>query len=112
MRHNIQNSLLDDKIKIKKSDFSKKKLNKILLLFSTLYGERIKIKDKEFYNNIGSTLKHNYLNSEILIISGDIENMKFIGLKPASKHKVINSNLECTFRQYLIYSGSKKQKNL
>ena len=110
--HNIQNSLLDDKIKIKKSDFFKEKIKQnTFVIFNPPYGERIKIKDKEFYNNIGTTLKHNYLNSEIWIISADVENMKYIGLKPTSKFKVINSSLECTFRQYLIYSGSKKQKN-
>tara|TARA_B100000900_G_scaffold211656_1_gene179418 strand:+ start:614 stop:1768 length:1155 start_codon:yes stop_codon:yes gene_type:complete len=109
---NIQNSLLDDKIKIKKSNFFKKEINKnTFVIFNPPYGERIKIRDKEFYSNIGTTLKHNYLNSEIWIISSDIENMKFIGLKPTTKFKIINSNLECSFRQYLIYSGSKKQKN-
>ena len=109
---NIQNSLLDDKIKVKKSDFFNEEIKQnTFVIFNPPYGERIKIKDKEFYNNIGTTLKHNYLNSEIWIISADLENMKFIGLKPTSKHKVINSSLECSFRQYLIYSGSKKQKN-
>ena len=111
-RKNIQNSLLDDKINIKKSDFFKEKIKQnTFVVFNPPYGERIKINDKEFYNNIGTTLKHNYLNSEIWIISSDIENMKFVGLKPKTKYKIINSNLECTFRQYLIYSGSKKQKN-
>tara|TARA_B100001564_G_scaffold357463_1_gene373753 strand:+ start:797 stop:1951 length:1155 start_codon:yes stop_codon:yes gene_type:complete len=109
---NIQNSLLDDKIEIKQSNFFKEEINKnTFVIFNPPYGERIKIRNKEFYNNIGTTLKHNYLNSEIWIISSDIENMKFIGLKPTTKFKIINSNLECSFRQYLIYSGSKKQKN-
>lgn len=109
---NIQNSLLDDKINIKESNFFKKEINEnTFVIFNPPYGERIKIIDKEFYDNIGTTLKHNYLNSEIWIISSDIENMKFIGLKPTAKFKIINSNLECSFRQYLIYGGSKKQKN-
>ena len=90
----------------------KKEINEnTFVIFNPPYGERIKITDKEFYNNIGTTLKHNYLNSEVWIISSDIENMKFIGLKPTTKFKIINSNLECSFRQFLIYSGSKKQKN-
>ena len=111
-RENIQNSLLDDKINIKKSNFFKEEIKQnTFVVFNPPYGEIIKINDKEFYNNIGTTLKHNYLNSEIWIISSDIENMKFIGLKPTTKYKIINSNLECTFRQYLIYRGSKKQKN-
>ena len=33
-----------------------------------------------------------------------------IGLKPTSKIEVMNGNLKCSFREFKIYEGSKKQK--
>jgi putative N6-adenine-specific DNA methylase len=36
--------------------------------------------------------------------------MKFIGLKPDKKIKLINGELECSFRNFEIYEGSKKNK--
>ena len=57
---------------------------------------------------IGSTLKHNYQGCTIWIISSDIENMKLIGLRPSRKIKVMNGDLECSFREFQVYKGSKK----
>jgi putative N6-adenine-specific DNA methylase len=34
--------------------------------------------------------------------------MKFIGLKPSKKIKVMNGELECSFRKFEVYGGSKK----
>ena len=46
----------------------------------------------------------------IWLISSDIENMKFIGLRPSRKIKVMNGKLECSFRKFEVYEGSKKAK--
>ncbi|MDA9299048.1 hypothetical protein N9P79_01620, partial [Crocinitomicaceae bacterium] len=38
------------------------------------------------------------------------EAFKFVGLRPDRKIKVYNGSLECSFRKYSIYEGSKKTK--
>jgi len=37
--------------------------------------------------------------------------MKFIGLRPSRKIKVMNGKLDCSFRKFEVYEGSKKTKN-
>ena len=39
-----------------------------------------------------------------------IENLKMIGLKPTKKIDLMNGNLKCSFREFKIYEGSKKNK--
>jgi putative N6-adenine-specific DNA methylase len=34
--------------------------------------------------------------------------MKLIGLKPSRKIKLMNGELECSFREFKVYEGSKK----
>jgi len=65
----------------------------------------------DFYEKVGTTLKHKYEGCSIWIISSDIENMKFIGLRPSRKIKVMNGKLDCSFRKFEVYEGSKKTKN-
>ena len=78
-------------------------------MFNPPYGERLNL-ITEFYEKIGDTLKSKYKGCTIWIISSDIENMKFIGLRPSKKIKVMNGKLDCSFRSFEIYEGSKKTK--
>jgi putative N6-adenine-specific DNA methylase len=108
-RENIRNALMYDNIKVNNLDFFETNIESgTFVLFNPPYGERMQIESKEFYENLGNTLKHRYEGCTIWIISSDIENMKLIGLSPSNKIKVINGQLECTFRKYEIYKGSKK----
>ena len=43
------------------------------------------------------------------VLSASEEGFKTIGLKPDRKIKVFNGELECSFRKFSIYDGSKKQ---
>jgi putative N6-adenine-specific DNA methylase len=36
--------------------------------------------------------------------------MKYIGLKPSKNIKLMNGELECSFRRFEIYEGSQKDK--
>ncbi|MDC1063910.1 class I SAM-dependent RNA methyltransferase, partial [Flavobacteriales bacterium] len=63
------------------------------------------------YEKVGDTLKNKYMNCTVWLISSDIENLKMIGLKPTKKIELMNSNLKCSFREFKIYSGSKKAKH-
>ena len=77
-------------------------------MFNPPYGERLELGVNEFYETVGSTLKHKYQGCTIWLISSDLENLKFIGLRPSQKIKVMNGKLECSFRKFEVYEGSKK----
>ena len=81
-----------------------------ILITNPPYGERLNPKDlMELYAMIGERLKHVFSGYEAWIISSDIDGLDNIGLKPASKMKLINGALECEYRQYQLYSGKQKE---
>ena len=110
-RKNIENALLFENIKVKNEDFFETKIKEnTFVIFNPPYGERIELGINEFYKKIGDSLKNNYKNCTAWLISSDIENLKMIGLKPTKKIDLMNGNLKCSFREFKIYEGSKKNK--
>ena len=110
-RTNIDNALMHDNIKVTNSDFFETEIAPgTFVMFNPPYGERIDLGVNDFYEKVGTTLKHNYQGCTIWLISSDIENMKLIGLKPNQKIKVMNGELECSFRKFEVYEGSQKTK--
>jgi putative N6-adenine-specific DNA methylase len=110
-RENIENALMFDSIKVKNEDFFDTKVfENSFVIFNPPYGERIELGINEFYEKVGDSLKKNYKNCTVWLISSDLENLKMIGLKPSKKIEVMNGNLRCSFREFKIYEGSKKQK--
>ena len=110
-RTNIDNALMHDNIKVTNSDFFETEITPgTFVMFNPPYGERIDLGVNDFYEKVGTTLKHNYQGCTIWLISSDIENMKLIGLKPNHKIKVMNGELECSFRKFEVYEGSQKAK--
>ena len=110
-RTNIDNALMHDNIKVTNSDFFETEIAPgTFVMFNPPYGERIDLGVNDFYEKVGTTLKHNYQGCTIWLISSDIENMKLIGLKPNHKIKVMNGELECSFRKFEVYEGSQKAK--
>ena len=108
-RTNIDNALMHDNIKVTNSDFFETEITPgTFVIFNPPYGERIDLGVNDFYEKVGTTLKHNYQGCTIWLISSDIENMKLIGLKPNHKIKVMNGELECSFRKFEVYEGSQK----
>ena len=99
-------SLIDFKI----SDFRvlEPASEKPFLLFNPPYGERLTPDDTNFYSIIGERLKHHYTNATVWIISTP-QCLKSIGLRPSRKIPILNGSLECSFRKYELYSGSKKE---
>ncbi|MEC9303536.1 MAG: class I SAM-dependent RNA methyltransferase [Bacteroidota bacterium] len=108
-KKNINNALMKNKIEVFQADFFSTKVNEnTFVLFNPPYGERLKLNQLNFYEDIGNTLKHSYEECDVWLISSDISEMKFIGLKPNKKIKLVNGKLECSFRKFQIYKGSKK----
>lgn len=75
------------------------------------YGERLQPNDlRIFYQKIGDKLKSEFPGYEVWIIGSNIELMNFIGLRPERKIKLYNGALECSFRKFSVYAGSKKDR--
>jgi putative N6-adenine-specific DNA methylase len=113
-RLNVHNANLEDFIEVLQHDFFRtKKMNEEMLhlLFNPPYNERITIDTENFYNQIGSTLKHGYPGSEAWFITSNAEALKAVGLKPNVKIKVFNGGLESRLVNYSLYAGSKKSNS-
>ncbi len=112
-KQNAINANLDDYINIKLANFfeTKKEVsNKLHMVFNPPYGERLDIKLEEFYRSIGDTLKKNYPNTDAWFITGNIDAIKSVGLKPSRKIKLFNGKIESRLLKYEIYEGSKRLK--
>ena len=112
-KENIKNAELEINIIVEKRDFfttKKKNENNLHVLFNPPYNKRISYDIKDMYTNIGNTLKNNYSDSNVWLITSNIEAIKKIELHPSKKIKLFNANLESRLVNYEIYKGSKKIK--
>lgn len=74
------------------------------------YGERMGEEIEEMYQKLGDWMKDQLDGFDSWILSSNIEAFKMLGLRPSRKIKVFNGDLECSFRKYEMYKGSKKGK--
>jgi putative N6-adenine-specific DNA methylase len=108
---NVKNAGLSKYIDLKVLPFHQmdEAPEKGILITNPPYGERLNPNDlMQIYSTIGERLKHVFPGYDAWIISSHREGFDKIGLKPASKHKLINGALECEYRQYRIFSGKHK----
>jgi putative N6-adenine-specific DNA methylase len=89
-------------------EITKEEDEAIFILTNPPYGERLSANTHELYENIGNWLKHTMTNSQAWVITSSEEGLKSIGLRPSVKHKVFNGDLECSFRMFETYAGSKR----
>ncbi|MFV0289748.1 MAG: class I SAM-dependent RNA methyltransferase [Mangrovibacterium sp.] len=103
---------VDDIVRFKQKDIAnlERSKNVNLYIFNPPYGERIESGDQELYGIIGEKFKHEFEGSTAWIISTK-ECLKWIGLKPSTKIDLLNGSIECSFRKYETYAGSKKQNS-
>lgn len=74
------------------------------------YGERISVDDMDaLYANIGSVLKNVFTGYHAWIIGYREEYFHQIGLAPSEKISLLNGALECELREYVIFTGNKKE---
>jgi putative N6-adenine-specific DNA methylase len=81
-----------------------------LVITNPPYGERMGEEIEQMYEELGDWMKAEMKGYDCWIISSNFEAFKFVGLRPDKKIKVFNGSLECSFRKYSIYEGSKKGK--
>ena len=74
------------------------------------YGERMGEEIEQMYEELGDWMKGYMKGFNCWVLSSNKEAFKHVGLRPDRKIKVFNGDLECSFRKYSIYEGSKKAK--
>ncbi|RKS02648.1 class I SAM-dependent RNA methyltransferase [Flavobacterium sp. 102] len=112
-KDNILNANLDEYITISQANFfdtKKETVGPLHMVFNPPYGERLDIELERFYRELGDTLKNNYPNTNAWFITGNLEALKFVGLRPSRKIKLFNGSLEARLVKYEMYEGSKRTK--
>jgi putative N6-adenine-specific DNA methylase len=112
-KDNIINANLDDYVTINQANFfetKKEAAGPLHMVFNPPYGERLDIELERFYRELGDTLKNNYPNTNAWFITGNLEALKFVGLRPSRKIKLFNGSLEARLVKYEMYEGSKRTK--
>ena len=98
---------------IKEANFFQlnKPIEKAILVMNPPYNVRLpQEKIHEFYNSIGSQLKHHWEGCDAWILSGNLEAIKHLGLRLKRKIKLYNGPIETKLVHLPLYRGSKKQK--
>ena len=112
--HNAERAGVEKYIDFENKDFLKAEdvMNDVHIVMNPPYGERLNEEDEmiPFYKEIGSKLKHFYMGCDAWVVSGNLEAIKFVGLKPSRKIKLFNGPIECRLHHFQMYQGTKKIK--
>jgi putative N6-adenine-specific DNA methylase len=74
------------------------------------YGERMGEEIDELYEKLGDWMKTTMKGYDCWVLSSNLEALKHLGLRPDAKVKIFNGDLECSFRKFSVYEGSKRAK--
>lgn len=88
----------------------KRPSDKGVIVTNPPYGERIGERVEELYADFGDWLKTEMTGWDCWVLSSNIDALKNVGLKASKQYKVFNGSLECSFRKFELYEGSKKLK--
>ena len=83
-----------------------------VLICNPPYGERLDANVQELYASMGDFFKNSMKGYDCWVISSSETGFKSLGLRPDRKIRLYNGDLECSFRKFSIYDGSKKGKYL
>lgn len=59
--------------------------------------------DIDFYKKIGDTFKQQFQGSTGWILSGNVEAIKHVGLKPSKKYELLNGSIVSKFHSFAMY---------
>lgn len=103
---NLRSAGLGRSINVRQDDFfeTEARSENSFIITNPPYDYRIKADDIcDFYMKMGYTLKMQYPNSTSWIISGNIDGLKCIGMKPEVNYKLMNGGLDATFSKYTVF---------
>lgn len=98
-------------VKFEKADFFtlEKPFESGILVTNPPYDKRIELEnDKDFYNNIGSRLKHFWSGYDAWIFSANLPALKVIGLRPKRRIQLFNGPDEGKLVHLPLYQGTKR----
>lgn len=107
---NLQRDIEIRQIRLQELKLDEGKADGALVMMNPPYGERLS-QDKnvlQLYQDIGSTLKHQFSGAIAWVISSNAEALKCIGLRPAKRMHLLNGDLDCMFNQYVLFRGDRK----
>ncbi len=81
-----------------------------VLIMNPPYGERMQDRDlHNLYSMIGERLKHHFTGYEAWVFAPSGPAMSQIGLRPERKIPLFNGAIECSYRKFALYTGSRKK---
>ena len=106
----LQRDIEVKQIRIQELKLAEKNTEGALIMINPPYGERL-AQDRDvlrLYQDMGTTLKHQFSGATAWIISSNEEALKCVGLRPAKKIHLVNGDLECLFNKYELFKGDRK----
>ena len=106
----LQRDIEVKQIRVQEIKCAEKDTHGALVMINPPYGERL-AQDKDvlrLYQDMGSTLKHQFDGATAWVISSNEDALKCIGLRPAKKIRLVNGDLECLFNKYELFKGDRK----
>ena len=106
---NIKSAGVTKMIELKQQDLREvtEVPEKGVLITNPPYGARLKMDDIEgFYETLGTKLKKVYRGYDAWVIGYDKDLTDLIGLRPSVTYPLMNGDLDCELREYVIFDGS------
>ena len=107
---NLQRDIEVKQIRVQELKLADKDTDGALVMMNPPYGERLS-QDKDvlrLYQDMGTTLKHQFSGATAWIISSNEDALKCVGLRPAKRVRLVNGDLDCLFNQYVLFKGDHK----
>ncbi|AZQ64571.1 class I SAM-dependent RNA methyltransferase [Flammeovirga pectinis] len=106
---NAERSGLDEDLRISKNSFFDRKPigENGIIVCNPPYGERIGKDIEELYKQMGDKLKQDFSGYDAWIFSGNMQALKFVGLRPSKRIELYNGAIECRLAKYEMYRGKK-----
>ena len=107
---NLQRDIEVKQIRVQELRLAERNTEGAVVMINPPYGERL-AQDKDvlrLYQDMGTTLKHQFNGATAWIISSNEDALKCIGLRPAKRIRLMNGELECLFNQYELFKGDRK----
>ena len=108
---NAKNAFLLNKIQLKVQSFESlfPPEEGGVVIMNPPYGERLRKNNiEQMYRSMGNQMKRMYNGYDVWILSGNLDAIDQIGLRPSKKITLFNGAIECKFNKYEIYTGTKK----
>ena len=108
-RANVKSAGMNKYIELERRDF--RDITEVpaggTLISNPPYGERLNVEDiNQFYQDLGSKLKHTFTGYNAWLICSDKEQSFKIGLKPSLRYALNNGGLDCELLQFVIFDGT------